>query len=95
MLWPSLSLLISAKHLYVIIDVLPLLVENYFRLYTVCMKTNPPREPAPRGRPNKGRKRFNLYIETELAEWAKQQPEGLSTLVRLLLAAERQRRGQD
>jgi hypothetical protein len=40
----------------------------------------------------KGLKRHNLFLPEPLVDWAKSQPEGLAGLVRLLLAAERQRR---
>jgi hypothetical protein len=53
------------------------------------MKKPPPRrKPGPRP---KGYTRQHIFLPEDLAEWAKNQDEGLSGLIRRLLAAERQR----
>jgi hypothetical protein len=52
-----------------------------------------PREPKKRGRvPTVGTDRYNVIIDEGMAEWAKHQPEGLSGLIRLVLAKEREER---
>lgn len=51
-----------------------------------------PEKTRQRGRPSRGLERYNLYLDPEIAEWAKQQREGLSGLLRDLLAEERHRR---
>jgi hypothetical protein len=38
----------------------------------------------------KGYKRHNIFLPLDLAEWAKQQPNGMSELIRRLLAEARQ-----
>ena len=51
-------------------------------------RKKPGRTPAP-GPPNYKR---NILLPDELTDWAKEQPEGLSGLVRKLLEDERKRR---
>lgn len=52
-------------------------------------KTAPAKKPGPMP---KGFKRVNAFLPPDMIEWAKAQPEGLSGLLRQLLATERARR---
>lgn len=47
------------------------------------------RRPGPV--PGPTTRKYNVLIEEELADWGKQQPGGLSELIRRLLKAERKR----
>jgi hypothetical protein len=48
--------------------------------------------PKRRGPLPKGYEDTHILLQPDLLRWAKEQPEGLAGLVRLLLQAERQRR---
>lgn len=50
------------------------------------------RKPGPV--PGPPTRKYNLLLDEELGEWGKQQPGGLSELVRQLLAQEKKRRTQ-
>ena len=65
------------------------LVKYRIMLYTIRMKDNVKRRP---GRvPGPQTVKTTILLPPDLAEWGKQQPEGLSSLVRRLLEAEQKR----
>lgn len=51
-----------------------------------------PKKPGPKP---KGFARFNLLLEPAVAEWAMEQPEGLSGIIRRCLRAEHERAHND
>jgi hypothetical protein len=67
-----------------------LYAEYGYLVYSIHMEQPPPRrKPGPRP---KGYKRINVFLPRDLADWAMDQPEGLSGLLRRLLIEEYQRR---
>lgn len=62
-------------------------------LYHLRMETLQASNPIKkRGPVSRGSARGNILLPQDLLDWAKNQPEGLSGLVRTLLAAERLKR---
>lgn len=56
----------------------------------------PKRPPRPRGRPaTMSTEKYTLSLEVETAEWAKQQPGGLSHLLRGLLREAYEKKKED